>query len=96
MLMNVDRSKLTIPTLPLESKGVLNGKLVGGDYNVVPIRFGPPLSEFLSAFRGTVVTKHFHCWTKSLQLGLPIQNNRCRNNDKMRTPDSLISSQVSK
>lgn len=83
-----------VPLLPLEGEGILNRQLVRSNDDVVPIRFRPATSKFFAPFGGAVVTKYLHCRTEALEFSFPVENYRCRNDDKVRSPYSFVRCQI--
>lgn len=83
-----------IPLFPAKGEGILDGKLIRSNDDVIPVRLCPAYSQFLATLRRPVVSEDLERRTKSFDFALPVHQTRRWNNDKMRPPDSLVAGKI--
>ena len=84
-----------VPPLPPKSERILNSQLVGSNYNMVCVGFGPTRAQLFPLLGRTIITKNLERRTESLQFGFPVQHDRRWYHNQVRAPNALEACQVS-
>ena len=71
---------------------VLNHQLVRSDANVERILFTPALTLQLSLLLRAEVCQHLQTGTPALELHLPVNHDRCGDDNEVRTPNPSVAS----
>lgn len=79
-----------VPLLPSKGKVILNYKLVRGDADVERIFLAPPMPLNLPLFLRAKVGQNLQCRAPLFEFHLPVDNDCCGYNNKMRSPNALI------
>lgn len=82
------------PALP--PKDVLIGQddLVGSDTHLPGVLGMPPDSLLFPLLLVPVIGQDLHAGKKLLELHLPVEDNRCRNDDEVLTPYAFVASEM--
>ena len=72
---------------------ILDDQFVGSDANMERVLFAPPMALDLPLLLRTKVGQDLEAWAPSFEFHFPIHNNCGGHDNKMRTPDSLITSE---
>ena len=83
-----------IPRLSFEDVLVSTGQGVRGYTDVERILVVPTSPKLLSPLRSSMVAEKLEARKELLELHLPIEQNTCRDNDEMRSPNAAVASQV--
>lgn len=83
-----------MPLPPLERVDILQNQLVACYAHVERVLLHPAFPFLLSFILIAVVGQNFEAWTELLEFHLPIENDTCRHNDQVRTPDFMLDSEM--
>ena len=83
-----------VPLLAFEKILVAACKSVRRNTNVEVMFVVPSLTEFLSPLDVSMISENLESGKKFFELHFPVQQDTCRNDDQMRSPDATITSKM--